>query len=97
MTTQEENELICERLLGWEVRRRFGNNPCWLFFPDGRVANGPYSFTTWAEAGLILEALQGSELKPAGRACESLAHELIDGGLTPALVRAAALEYIKQL
>lgn len=96
-----ENELICEKLLGWEVRPRFGNNPCGLFFPDGRVANGPYSFTTWAEAGLILDALKAAGEKPRVfvRADEQWGcmgwHCGGVGSTAFAAIRAAALEYIK--
>jgi hypothetical protein len=99
-----ENELICEKLLGWEVRPRFGNNPCGLFFPDGRIANGLYSFTTWAEAGLILEALSShcptleySDGKwdcYGGDPFESFFHAYAD--TAPLAIRAAALEHIRR-
>lgn len=57
MTEQEENELICSKLLGW---KRVGYMPdksfSWLVAPELIQRDTP-SFTTWAETGLILDAL----------------------------------------
>lgn len=91
-----ENALICEKLLG--LTKHCADEDCrdWRTAEGKRFWSTP-TFDNWADAGLALNALQASELKPAGHACESLAHELIDGRLTPTLVRAAALEYIRSL
>lgn len=100
------NELICTKLLGWQWQPRFGNNPCGLFFPDGRVANGPYAFTTWDEAGLILEALDDEGVAwifsngPEGdyecRICPHATRDQVSYGETgPLAIRAAALTYIR--
>lgn len=101
MSTQQENELICAKLLGWELRPRFGNNPRELYRPDGSLANEPLTFTTWAETGLILDALAARELVPGLEhdglewIC-ALRDSMVTGANTgPLAVRAAALEYIK--
>lgn len=105
---QEENELICEKLLGW---RRL---------PTGRWNNGlgneysniygdqwplTPSFTTWADAGLILEALVARNevtLNGDSRFKSIWTCELGNGGSDahmsgPLAIRAAALSYIESL
>lgn len=61
-----ENELICEKLLGWRKRTAGFATPGIEFYgwrlPNGLEQPTP-SFTTWAEAGLILEALSAAGLK----------------------------------
>lgn len=65
MTEQEENELICSKLLGW---KRVGYMPdksfSWLVAPELIQRDTP-SFTIWAEAGLILDAL--TKVDPTNR------------------------------
>lgn len=107
MTTDEENELICEKLLGWKLagRDRFENKK-WLFLPQSlegdqwRTTTTP-SFTTWADAGLILEAIAKTT---AGVYVAFMGHAWAVhigfgqqwlGSSGPLAVRAAALEYIK--
>lgn len=56
-----ENELICEKLLGWERRKCFSQYDGRFMgydFLDGKRETTAPSFTTWADAGLILEALK---------------------------------------
>jgi hypothetical protein len=56
VTKQEENNLICEKLLGWTRvpgNQYTSNLPYWQEHDSIRTP----SFTTWADAGLILEAL----------------------------------------
>jgi hypothetical protein len=101
MNEGEENALICARLLGWK-QLDFE-----LFDVDGTV-NGRRiapKFTTWAEAGLILDAMV------AKRVTFDVYHEDEDfmtsfGGMPacissattgPLAIRAAALEYIRSL
>lgn len=107
MTTQEENELICEKLLGW-VRHTYPANesPAWEvpskageFQPTVFVTPG---FETWADAGLILDALRSKGVITSiqftsagycaiGRWCSPCpATENI-----PSAIRAAALEYTR--
>lgn len=58
MSEQSDNELICEKLLGW-TRDPEWQLPAWK---DGKEDRGPTpSFATWAEAGLILDALDVAE------------------------------------
>lgn len=97
LSIDQENELICTKLLGWQLMETPLNQRDFWIDRNGMVVGDVPTFSIWADAGLILDALQGSELKPAGRACESLAHDLLDGLLTPLLVRAAALVYIRSL
>ncbi len=64
MTEQQENELICEKLLGWKLagRSSFGAK-MWLNNPYGddgaqwQTVPTP-SFDTWADAGLMASALR---------------------------------------
>jgi hypothetical protein len=97
MNEGEENALICARLLGWK-QLDFE-----LFDVDGTV-NGRRiapKFTTWAEAGLILEALQ--KLTPMTlRWSHGAQYWFIDldyhgkSAISgPLAIRATALEYIK--
>lgn len=102
MTTKDENELICEKLLGW-VRECRESEPGWieeLFWrlSDGTRESETPTFTTWAEAGLILEALQRLVNSPHWQAGEALLGKLggvlINGQFTPTAIRAAALVYL---
>jgi hypothetical protein len=96
MTEQEENELICEKLLGW--KRADGG---WIK-PDGFMyaGCGTPTFTTWAEAGLILDALRARETTFGvywdGDFCTCDILGMGSNAETlPLAVRAAALEYIR--
>lgn len=92
-----ENELICEKLLGWKVAEAG-----WIK-QDGFMYGGcgTPSFTTWAEAGLILDRMSQMNWvmleKIADWTCS------IDSGYEPtvgvgstaiAAIRDAALKYI---
>lgn len=57
MTTQQENGLICEKLLGFKKHCDRPDCHDWRSADDKRYWNSP-AFTTWADAGLILEALR---------------------------------------
>ena len=96
-----ENELICEKLLGW--KRTDSRSPA-IYVTDiedvGRVAP---SFTTWAEAGLILHALRlkGQTFFALNSREAGWYFDLPDGATQgyfhsgPLAIRAAALEYIR--
>lgn len=64
--SRQENELICEKLLGWKryvPDAHEGQDRRWkraITLPGitGDVKEATPSFTTWADAGLILEALK---------------------------------------
>lgn len=91
-----ENALICEKLLGWERRSdgpSFLEN-YWRCATGGDRLTTP-SFTTWAEAGLILEALQQPERWTATSTLTHLSQLLDEGHLTPAAVRTASLSYVR--
>jgi hypothetical protein len=103
MTEQEENELIAEKLLRWERI----DSVTWRN-PDGSFNGEPLpAFTTWADAGLILEALHARHvevnmwtklgrwnvlLTPPDRPSIGAGNE---AGCLEAIIRAAALEYIR--
>lgn len=105
MTEQQENELICEKLLGWKLAGRgsFGAK-MWLDNPHGddgaqwHTVPTP-SFDTWADAGLILDEIQKRSYDAQGAADVLLAlGDLVIGGLlTPAAIRASVLEYVRRL
>lgn len=106
LSTQQENALICERLLG--LKKHCDDRDC----PDWRTADGKRfwgtpSFTNWREAGLILDALAKAGQRPDtsyydGWCCFVDANcgddpdiKIFDTG--PSAVRAAALAYIRSL
>lgn len=100
-----ENELICEKLLRWQpVRACRSRIKEWLDTPYGddgaqwHTVVTP-SFTTWAEAGLILDEIQKRSYDAQGAADVLLAlGDLVIGGLlTPAAIRASVLEYVRRL
>lgn len=92
-----ENKLICAKLLGWTP-----DDGGWIK-SDGYMYGGcgTPSFTTWAEAGLILEALQ--KLTPMNlRWSHGAQYWFIDldydgksDASGPLAIRAAAIAYIK--
>lgn len=61
MTEQEENELICEKLLGWtritDPRVSLASDQPRWHTPEVAYAVPTPAFTTWNSVGLILEAL----------------------------------------
>lgn len=107
MTTQEENELICENLLGW--KRLTHNDVTWWEVPSvaGEFQPSAFaapSFTTWADAGLILEAFEIKRelIDIALEENDWLVEVGIDGHAGrdtngPKAIRAAALAYIRSL
>jgi len=101
-----QNELICEKLLGWVKRP---SDIPGISFSGWCVPNGPDestpSFTTWAEAGLILEAIDKIGLDEGsvdvGNGvnlwyCER-GQRISQAATGPLAIRAAALEYIRSL
>ena len=97
MSTQAENELICEKLLGWKPERRtvagLVHVAWWDRGPGRSDTETTPSFSTWAEAGLILEALQARHERSFSL-LTSLSTILKGGQLDPEDVRAAALVFI---
>ncbi len=99
MSEQEENELICEKLLGWTAWQEPGKALQWKqLFDDGRgwTINDTPSFTDWASAGLILDWLMtniGPELEHVR---DEVAFSIRHRKLTPLAVRSAALAYLRE-
>lgn len=96
--SRRQNELICEKLLRWQ-RRPSEPKDLWYSPEDGkRIWGDSPSFTNWAEAGLILDVLQklSYDKRLAADVLVLLGDRLIGALLTPADIRAAALDYIKQ-
>lgn len=52
-----ENELICEKLLGWRSMKVDHDARLWCVPPTRGFTRPTPSFNTWADAGLILDAL----------------------------------------
>jgi hypothetical protein len=109
LSTQAENELICEKLLGWERWREPGKQLQWKNVIDGgrgwTIEETP-SFTTWAEAGLILDALHARDVifemyrDGAGTSRWNVVIAMITCSRErsgPAAVRDCALQYIRRL
>jgi hypothetical protein len=95
----EANEQICAKLLGWTP-----SDGGWLK-NDGYMYGGcgTPSFTTWAEAGLILDALInlgiGVDVGNSGGGwyCDIYSGLVPSESTGPLAVRAAALQYIRSL
>jgi hypothetical protein len=104
-----ENEAICETLLGWKRSSIVGH-----WFPSQEHAGTVRtpSFTTWADAGLILDALTqkerhfidvGNTPSTGGQiwqiAIHARGHTVRKEYLStgPLAIRAAALAYIRSL
>lgn len=98
-----ENEAICEKLLGW---KRSSVIEYWYPSQDHAGARRTPSFTTWADAGLILEALDAKMIGvEVGNFAnfdehwycdfEGLAPPTPKARTAPLAVRAAALVYIR--
>jgi hypothetical protein len=97
-----ENALICEKLLGF---KRHCDKPGCL---DWRIASGQRywgnpTFTTWADAGLVLDALInlgiGVDVGNSGGGwyCDIYSGLVPSESTGPLAVRAAALQYIRSL
>jgi hypothetical protein len=101
-----ENELICEKLLGWSKAQWFGDWAGNWNRPDGGMCAGTPSFTHWAEAGLILDAFAKNDIAfdvyqdgewsvgfyGKHTKCHTRASET-----GPVAIRAAALAYVRSL
>jgi hypothetical protein len=108
LSTDQENELICEKLLGWKrATSMLVAKPDFIWM-DGHVRRKTPRFTAWADAGLILEALAARKAYPVVGRCATVwtctAHTkprmdeatgCDESG--PLAIRAAALEYIRSL
>lgn len=90
-----ENALICEKLLGWH-RPPPPPAGCYNTIDWSESRTTP-SFTTWADAGLILDWLMGHIGPNLEGIRDGLALNLRGRTLSPEKVRAAALEYIRSL
>lgn len=112
MTEQEENELICEKLLGWEKHIPkdgvWGGD--WLCPLETWMKGGTPTFTDWASAGLILEALAAKGLPfdlyqdgdwtvgfYAKKHARLAIGRIPNSATGPLAIRAAALAYIRSL
>jgi hypothetical protein len=101
MTEQEENELICEKLLGWK-KGTFEGTSLRRWDHEGKLICGPQygwtpSFTTWADSGMILDWLMSHVGPGLTSFRDDIAFNVRNRTLTPAIVRAAALAYIPQV
>ncbi len=111
MTTEEENEFIAERLLGWSRDSWYEPRPDrgrltmngWKS-SDGSAQRTP-SFTDWASAGLILGGLDRDGVGwslgngPDGdHECHlfNACDILVYAATAPLAVRAAALAYLRE-
>jgi hypothetical protein len=107
MTTQEENEQIMEKLLGWH-KDQFGD--WWRNDPEAinwmADAKKLPTFTTWAEAGLILDAFAKAGFRRIGLVMDRESCAVFERGREhiegygadlPAAIRAAALAYLETL
>jgi hypothetical protein len=99
----EENELICERLLGW--KKNPSNIPGIGFSGWESDDRSTPFFTTWAEAGLILDAFESrapeervdsaNYKSAAGEQMKKLGILLSRGELRPLDIRAAGLKHVR--
>lgn len=100
MTEQQENELLCEKLLGWKRAVRGALSGCQFWDTEPTQLRTP-DFRTGDGMLLLLEALQAEYKRtlagPIHTVIASLGRLLANGELTPAAVRAAALEYARPL
>lgn len=94
-----ENALICEKLLGW---KRSSIVEYWYPSQDHAGSRRTPSFTTWAEAGLLLDALAKTDWDCQLGYCRideawfcNPMGKCIEGPTGPLAVRECALEYIK--
>lgn len=104
---KEQNELICEKLLGWKQSSILGY---WFPSPCHVGTLKTPSFTTWADAGLILDAITAAKIEwdvhtasvdglsvqvVLWRGSRRMPTSWLDSA--PLAIRAAALEYIRSL
>lgn len=108
-TLSTENELICEKLLGW--RRLCHNDVTWWEPPStGKFQPtmlAALSFETWDEAGMILDQFESrapeervdsvNYKSAAGEQMKKLGILLSRGQLRPLDIRAAGLDYVRSL
>lgn len=106
-----ENELICEKLLGWQRRKCFSPYDGRFMgydFLDGKRETTAPSFTTWADAGLLMDALAKAGQRPDVSCYDGTDWVCLvnatDGDVIPKVdksaplaIRAAALAYIRSL
>jgi hypothetical protein len=115
VSQQEENDLICEKLLGWKkVLPSVWPDPAiWseqLTPNTGRGGMETPTFTAWAEAGLILEAVAKTDrtytINLSSNASDGSCWEFVIffrasepvrafAETGPLAIRAAALAYLK--
>jgi hypothetical protein len=101
MTTDEENSEICLKLLGL---KRVGTRYCipgpneivWSIPSEMITRSGTPAFTTWAERGLIIDALQ-REWPASKHALKDIGCCILTGILNEQDVRRIALDYIRSL
>lgn len=96
-----ENELICEKLLGWRfdyhaTDEALGKKVAVWRTASDETCDTP-SFTTWAEAGLILDWLMGRIGPGLERLHDDLALDMRRRTFTPAMVRDATIKYLRSL
>lgn len=105
LSTQQENALICEKLLGFKKHCDEPDCPDWRT-PTGQRYFGSPSFTTWADAGLIVSEFNRRKLEvdiniDAGECWVTIwnpkPRSTTKSADLPPLIRAAALEYIRSL
>lgn len=101
-STQAENELIAERLLGWKQYKTAAS--IWWEPTLGKRQFFTPTFTTWHDCGLILEALFAqkglSAIKTRVKLAQLIADiQLPDGKckFTPSAIRDCALSYLRSL
>lgn len=101
-TEMAENVRICEKLLGWTRSLKINNVQMWHEAPQGIYTP---SFDTWAEAGLIMDALAKDripfDLYQDGKwdvvfYSKYVTHGMRASDTGPLAIRAAALEYIRR-
>lgn len=92
--SEQENERICDRLLGWTRAETIQGRAQWYHHGKyGTFTLPTPSFTDWATVGLILDAMQACMHRPDLLA--ELADKLAEGNLTPVEIRTAALECLR--
>ena len=113
-TEEENNELICEKLLGWHRFTSEGETIGWGRLSQDTLATSVSApaFTTWATAGLILDALRAKgmtvhifserykfhvEMFDSDSESAKMNFFEADADKAPLAIRAAALEYIRSL
>jgi hypothetical protein len=110
LSPQQQTELICKKLLGLQVLHLpySGTQTCTTWC-DEKYKRFDFidKFETWAEAGLILDALARDKAYSAavgfdprsqhGDWCGAAGHHSAHAASGPLAIRTAALEYIRSL